>query len=373
MRKIIPFILILVACGKSSQIQNETTKNIQLSLNDIFNKEKVIEYASLEESKNLQEKAKKEFLLGVDQYRNRKVIDSAIQTFSSSITTYPFAKSYYELGNAYMDANNLEKSLEAYKMAEVLQFAPISKVLYNISCVYSKMNGEGDIDKSLEYLKNAIENGYTNLDHIMKDEDLKNARDNYQFTEIVSTSMNASTTGNAALYQMFLNHFEQAKFPLNLNFANSQKVNYEKSISYDFENFIPGMRNNEFSRDAGSEYTFAYKLYATKNYTAVIYTESVMYYDNPPVIMMLATYNNKTGKMISSTKVAGYIYEGENIFESTFSSDMKFTVSESKPEYEKDVDKYGYDNNKIIRQELVEKVAYTISVDGEINADEKFN
>src|SRR5688500_5897471 len=95
---LVAFACMLVACGgKQSTTKTDVTKSNQLVQADIFNKDAVDKYIAGAD-KNLQQPSKKEFLIGVDQYRNRNQVDSAITSFKNSICMYPFAKTYYELG-----------------------------------------------------------------------------------------------------------------------------------------------------------------------------------------------------------------------------------------------------------------------------------
>jgi len=54
---------------------------------------------------------------------------------------------------------------------------------YNVACIYAKQNR---IVESTEWLKKAIQRGYSNWDLIKTDKDLENIRDTSYYKEIVS-------------------------------------------------------------------------------------------------------------------------------------------------------------------------------------------
>lgn len=340
---VISFVVItsmMVACGKAkTNIQNQPgNPSAQLSEQDIFNKEKVMAFADAAD-KSVQQDAKQKFLTGVDQYRNRKQLDSAVASFKSSITIYPFAKTYYELGNAYMDKKDFKTAIESYKMAEALEHEPISVVLYNMACAYSMLE---DAANSIKYLQLAIENGYVNMDHIMSDEELAFARKDPSFTETVKTAMAGNTSSDAVMFNMFKSHFASLTLPYNLDEAASQKIDFEKTISYDYDDFVPGMVNSEFSRDVGDEYFYVGKVAENDKYVALIYSQAGMWDETPPVHVYLATYKPEKGELIDIEKIAGLEYYSDSLRTAKVKTDFSVEVKYFIQEWEKNPDEYGY-------------------------------
>lgn len=333
---------LLAGCGskKSVDKQKETDNKAVLSQNDLFNKEIVNNFLS-KVDKNLQQGAKKEFLTGVDQYRNRKQIDSAITTFKNSITIYPFAKTYYELGNAYMDKKDFKTAVDAYTMAEALEFDPLSLVFYNISCAYSGME---KADESLKYLQLSIENGYTNLSYIMSDSGLVFVRKDPGFDETVKTAMAGNTSSDQVMFTMYTSHFPALNLPYNLDEATSQKFDYKNAVSYDYVDFVPGMVNSQFSREVDFEYFYVGKITETDKYIALLYSKGSMMNENPPVSVLLATYNTGNGKIIDFENVAGLEYYSDSLRTSTINKDLSVEVKYFEIIWEKNPDDYGYDS-----------------------------
>ncbi len=64
-------------------------------------------------------------------------------------------------------------------------------VFYNLACSYSLV---GNVDKSLSTLKKAIVCGYDDFDHLMRDSDLHNLREDARFKDFLSTTQNQKTT-----------------------------------------------------------------------------------------------------------------------------------------------------------------------------------
>jgi hypothetical protein len=362
----IAFGSILIACGgkKTTVNTDDNNKKDQLAQTDIFNKDVVNKYITTA-NKDQQQPAKKEFLVGVDQYRNRKQIDSAITSFKNSICIYPFAKTYYEMGNAYMDKKDFKTAIESYKMSETMSYEPISLVLYNMSCAYSMLE---DGENSLKYLQLSIENGYTNLDHIMSDEDLTFVRNHDQFSETVKTAMAGNTSSDAVLFTMYKTHFTSVSLPFSLSEEKSQQLDFQKTISYDYDEFVPGMVNAEFSRDVGDEYFYVGKITENSSYVALLYSQAGMWADTPPVHVYLATYDPNKGKLIDFEKIAGMEYYSDSLRTAVVKNDLSVEVKYFIQEWEKDPEEYGYNGNK--RTALTEVASKNFKIDGKGNIRE---
>lgn len=362
------FVLMISSCGgkkNDNPTTDNNTSNATLNQADIFNLDAVNKYVSSAD-KEKQQPAKKEFLVGVDQYRNRKQVDSAITTFKNSICIYPFAKTYYELGNAYMDNNDYKTAIESYKISEKMSYEPISLVLYNQACAYSMLE---DGDNSIKYVQLAIENGYTNLDHIMKDKDLDFVRKDPRFNETVKTAMAGNTSNTQVLFTMYKSHFDQLSFPYAVTEEKSQQLDFEKTISYDYDKFVPGMVNAEFSRDVGDEYFYVGKLSENESYVALLYSQAGMWAENPPVHVYLATYDPAKGNLIDFEKIGGMEYYSDSLRTAVIKEDMSVEVKYFEQQWEKNPDEYGYEGeNK--RTGLKQLVAKNFIVDARGNIKE---
>jgi len=366
---LVVLVLVLVACGgKKSADNNVDNKKVTLAPADIFNKDAVSDFIK-KVDKQSQQEAKRIFLTGVDQYRNRKQLDSAIVSFKSSICVFPFAKTYYELGNVCMDKNDLKTSIDAYKMAETLEYEPISLVLYNLSCAYSKSENS---EQSLKYLQLSIENGYTNLEHIMSDSDLVFVRKDVAFNETVKTSMAGNSSSEEVLFSMYKSHFTQLPMPYKLDEVTSQTIDFNKTISYDYDAFVPGMVNAEFSRDVGDEYFYVGLVHQSEKYVALLFSQAGMWAEKPPVHTYLATYQTDKGKLIDFEKIAGMEYYSDSLRTVVITADLSIEVKYFIQEWEKNPDDYGYDkdNNKTGSNQVAVK-NFIIDTNGDIRETKK--
>jgi len=143
------FCALLASCHLTGSKDSPSAK---LSLSSIYNADSVKWVAGNASGKN--NAAEKEFLKGIDIYRNKKNAKGSIDKFIQSILLQPQAKSYYELGNALLDTRKVKDAIRAYDMAELLDYKPLSKLLYNKACAYSISE---NIDSARYNLMAAIE------------------------------------------------------------------------------------------------------------------------------------------------------------------------------------------------------------------------
>jgi tetratricopeptide (TPR) repeat protein len=124
-------------------------------------------------------------------------------------------ESHFQLGNLYYRKGDQRRAIQQYKKAlqlnpkfvpainnlalvtaankeyykaltillDVLHYYPDdAETHYNIACMYSRLKRE---DESIEWLKKAIDKGYTNWESIKTDSDLNNIRDSIAYKELV--------------------------------------------------------------------------------------------------------------------------------------------------------------------------------------------
>ena len=112
--------------------------------------------------------------LAYEAYLN-KDYTKAVSYYAIALKSNPPAKDlgkiYYQYGNALWFTDQ-QKAIDAYIKAAENNYKK-NYAYYNAACLYSKKN---DPDNSLVYLKKAVQNGYTNFNHILRDSDLRNLR-----------------------------------------------------------------------------------------------------------------------------------------------------------------------------------------------------
>ena len=110
-------------------------------------------------------------------------VDFQIQFYENLLTKKPdFFEALSALGDIYTKKGLYEKGLSVdERLYHLRPDDPV--VLYNLACSYSLL---GQIDKSFRSIKLAINYGYSNLNHIQKDKDLDNLRNDSRFQRYYS-------------------------------------------------------------------------------------------------------------------------------------------------------------------------------------------
>ena len=139
--------------------------------------------------------------LGVIEYEAKKY-GKAIKQYERAIQLRPQSASFYSnMGAAYFGKKEFEKAADAY--AKAMQLDPdilehtshngISAQLpspddrarydYLIAKLCAK---QGDRDRSLQYLRRAMEEGYKSIDDVYKDPEFAGLREDARFTELMA-------------------------------------------------------------------------------------------------------------------------------------------------------------------------------------------
>jgi tetratricopeptide (TPR) repeat protein len=140
--------------------------------------------------------------LGVVFYLQRKY-DNAIKQYEKAIKTRPDSASYYSnLGAAYFSKKDYEKATFAYTRAVQLDPAVFensshagvaaqmsspedrARFEYVLAKLFAK---QGDSDRSLLYLKRALEEGYKGIDDVYKDPEFEHLRSDARFTQLMAS------------------------------------------------------------------------------------------------------------------------------------------------------------------------------------------
>jgi tetratricopeptide (TPR) repeat protein len=139
--------------------------------------------------------------LGVVFYLQKKY-ENAIKWYEKAIKIRPDSASYYSnLGAAYFSKKDFEKATLAYNHAVQLDpgvFENSSHVgvsaqmsspedrahfEYVLAKLFAK---QGDSDRSLLYLKRALEEGYKGIDNVYKDPEFERLRSDARFTQLMA-------------------------------------------------------------------------------------------------------------------------------------------------------------------------------------------
>ncbi len=368
------FISLLASCGNPAVPNSDVsggeiavvdeTKPIKLSSADLFNGEKVRLF--LYQNPKANPESNKLFLTALDEFKNKKNLRAASEGFKASITEYPNAKSYYELGNVFMEMKNYQGALDAYSLAEKLGYEPFSKVMFNVACAYSQLK---NFPMSADYLQFAIQAGYVNIDNIEKDTDLANLRE--KDPDLYKKNMELALSGVSDVENLhwlqFKRNFVQASFPINMNTEQGKVVYDDKNrISYDYERFVSEMRNERFSREVSKGFYNFVQVAEKGNYVALIYVVKEEFNgDQSPLTYRLVTYS-KTGKLIDKKEIAGRQDYSELLKMCTINKDLSFTITNYETTFQKNPDEDGYYDNPIVSKKKIDTEKYRIDSSGKI-------
>jgi len=358
--------LFLTNCGDPTIITNISTKieriPVVLTDQDLFSGNKILAFLE-NETKFIQE-ANELFLKGLNAFRNENNLDSADHYLRQSILKEPSAKAYFELGNVQMDKEDYDMALKAFGVAEQLDYAPFSKILYNKSCLYALQKKNELAGKYLEY---ALQAGYNNLDHISKDEDLAEFRTTHRYKEAIEKGLRGMSDGENLFWLQFKKMFAVEEMPLKLNVSMKMDTEEDwKNISYDYEKYISEMRDEEFSREVSKEFYYYARPYENENFVAIIYIVSDVFMgEYAPLTYRMATFTHE-GKLIDKKEISGRSLLSDPIMQATLNNNMTIDVELLEPVYENDPDDYGYYDNPMISSESVGNKQFKLTKRGKI-------
>lgn len=359
-------VLLVASCGEpteeESSINEQKRVDIQLSETDLFETSKI--FAFLQNDVKFIEEANKLYLNGLNAFKNKKDLDSADYYLRHSILKEPSGKAYYELGNVYMDKKQYDKALNAYNLAENLNFQPFSKILYNKSCLYSLQK---EVELSGQYLEYALQAGYNNLDHIDKDADLAELRKSEHFKPAVEKGVRGMSNSKNLFWLQFKKLFPKYPFPHTIKSQLDEKImSGMPYISYDFEKYISEMRDEKFSREVSKGFYHYAQLYETDDFVAVVYiVKDEFMGDYAPLLYRMATFTHE-GKLIDKKRIGGKEFLSDNIWETTFNKDRTIDIRVLEATFAKDPEDEGYYDNKIISTKEVGKKQFKVNDAGKI-------
>ena len=311
-------------------------------------------------SEDQMDSSKAVFLKGIDLLKNGKNATSAIDALIQSLSIYPSANTYYELGNAFLEKKEWTKGLLSFEMAETLGFKPMGSALFGQASCYAEMDST---DKMYNYLRFAVQSGFVDRNKILNNPHFNKYKgDGYMLT-VYNEAMSGNGDPEEILWHGYTQDFKQASFPLKIDSGFFRKMGEPQIISYDYEKFVPEMRDNKFSRDVGSEYFYVNKIMQTELCSVVLYGCRSYEYEGAPVHYILASFDNK-GKLVDKMVVGGAKTFEENYKEFSAQNNNRFQVQEYKNTYEKSTDEEGYQNNKVVNRSLIATHQYAIDANG---------
>jgi tetratricopeptide (TPR) repeat protein len=309
--------------------------------------------------------SQKIFLKALDLLKNKNKPAASVALFLEALSIYPNATAYYELGNAWLENSNPEQALDAYKMAELMDYSPWSHVLFKKACCYADKDESAEM---FEYLSYAIENGFVDRNKIFTNAHLAKYKEYNQLTEVYNRAMAGNGNADAILWEGYSKQFGQSNFPFTIDSGTLKSIGKPVLISYDYEKYVTEMRDHKFSRDVGNEFFYFTKVTDRPAFKTVIYGSKSAYEgDLLPAYYLLASFAGN-GRLLDKKLVSGTRALDDPFKECTFSSDTTFEIKEYKNTYEKNVETEGYDNNRIVKRDLVATNKFMIDSTGKFTA-----
>jgi hypothetical protein len=366
--------ILCLGCFQSDKNYVAKVKLLKLHEANIYDADMVYdvlfdsEEQNLDSLKNLSHQL---FLKGIDIYKNKRDVIGAIVLFKESILTFPNAKTYYELGNAKLEANQgdvgLEDALNAYEVAEKLNFQPLSMIYYKMACARNLFH-KVDNDYVSSNLRQAFEAGFSDTVLLNNDKYLKSFLSTEDYRDLMADmELKKMFQHPESLFDTYKKSFATVSLPFEITLDKVDMKDYKQSISYDFSKFVPEMQTSSFGREASHDFLYVAKATETANYTAILYS-SVNYYgeDMQPVHTKIVTYNS-AGDIIASLLFSGQ-FTSNNVKTGRIDGN-RITLEDYKRIWKHPIDKVPFDENSVEKYELISTAVFQIDDLGKIKQE----
>ena len=296
----------------------------------------------------------------LDLYR-KKGADTAqsIELLRSSILLQPTAKAYYELAGALLSTRQFDEGIKALSMAEGLGYSPMANVMFRYAYAYAnKTVDTGSLPNSgyvVRYMQLAIQMGYAHPGQFLQ----KNLfpasarKSDYDLVFANVLSGGSMRDPSKSLWDTYEGQFPGMELPLSIDLPWVQQHKPEDVIDFQYEKFIPDMREAKFSRESSSTFYYVAELHKDKAFVAVLYgegEESAEGDGSSMPLYTLATYDRQ-GRLIDRMPVAGQKLFSEPFLVFSMQPNLQFKTQGFKFIYENDPDSVGYENNRILRKD----------------------
>lgn len=378
--------VVLFACNQKDQSSKSTEqrKGSKLTEASIYNLDSIKSYLTIITEKD-QEQGKKKFLEAIDLIKNKMEIDKSISAFKAAALIFPSEKTYFELGSALLKGKKYDEAKQALEVAQVMGYSPIANVMYKLAALYSQNRDTAHINDygmlrndslALNYMEIALQMGYAKPTQFLQDKLFDSVRyyNEWEFKNRYNSALSGNKDPEKLVWENYKAGFPDLQLPLTVNTVWIYNQKYENAIGYDFEKFVPEMRTGKFSREVDNEYYYAGKLKEDSVYTALLYAGKNMWVTDgrgySPVYFYLVTYS-PSGKIIDKMMVGGHKTFSDNFRTLSLNQNLSFEVKDFKNKYEKDPDDGGYENNKVVKSDLVSTASYKINSNGKIEKSQQ--
>jgi tetratricopeptide (TPR) repeat protein len=302
-------------------------------------------------------------------YKKGSDTAGSIALFKRSIFTKPTAKAYFELAGALLATRQYEEGINALSIAEKLGYTPLANIMFRYAYAYANYDsGEFSMQhlkQATKYVELAIQMGYARPAQFQQRNIFPTLPNYYGFA---SAYVNALAGGpgidpEKGLWNSYVSQFPEVPLP----FAIDQRWIAEHAlgvdISFQYEKFIPEIREAKFSRGGGDSYFGIGLLHKEAEYILLIYGVEDQTIENAFPAFLLVSYDTR-GRIIDRMPVAGRKDLTENFRSFLMRPDLSFQVQEFRTTYAKDPDSVGYDSSNINRQEALQPVDFHVTAAG---------
>ena len=168
-----------------------------------------------------------------------------------------------------------------------------------------------------------------------------------------------SKKDRSSLFASFKKEFPRVAVPYTVIQPN-HLFKKEAVLSYHYHVFIPGMIDPRYSREAIDEFSPVAVLASTGNYTLLLYVSRVQFMDTITSVT-LASFDPK-GNLLDTLVFASS--DTKDFMSGTINADYKIKVLCFNKIWKNDPFEEGFENNYIIRRELVETRLYELDKTG---------
>jgi hypothetical protein len=353
-------------------------KPVTITKEDIFNKELISDYlfdAEEMQLDSLKSKSQRLFLRGVDLYKNKKNAAGSIALFKQSLLIFPDAKTYYELGNALVDAQvdttgnykkDLRDALNAFEVAQYLKFQPLSQIHYNMARAENLLKKvDSNDNEAIYYLGMAFDEGFKDTSLLKKDIRINSIVKTSTYKELIIQWAQKELRGkDENFFDTYKKSFPPISQPFEITADKVGMSDYKEAISYDFASFIPEMGNTQFGRGVSNDFIYVGRIAETPLYTALLYF-SINYYGGnmQPIHTNLVTYDAR-GNIIASRLFACQ-FSAEEIRTGKIENN-EITLEDFKRIWKHPIDSIPFEQNTIVKLESIMKAKFKLSDSGKI-------
>lgn len=360
---------------------------VPLSLNSLYSPDSV--RMALYEGDG--QAAEKKMAEAIDRFKKQKDTAGSVPLFKAAILLKPTARGYYELSGALLMNHQYPEAIQALRIAERLGYSPLANVMFRYSYSYAGMMDSQMpqldshvTDSALQYMELALQMGYSRPRDFLRKEIFPLLTANYRFQRVYNAAFSGmeGRDPQKSLWESYYTQYPETNLPLIINGSWIRTHQLENQISFEFEKFVPEMRDHRFEREGGTVYYYIALIKKDPAWFAVLYgaqDESEESYEqhadstmaNTPAVQAitpmfyLVTYDLK-GKLIDKMAVAGRNDLTQPFKAFAIQSSMHFQVQDFTDDFKSDSTATTSDSLKSIA------IKPQLPVNYEINSAGKF-